>query len=161
MEERPCRRGPAHLAVVAPLLNELVHYFLCLLVTLLLQVCDERVQVAGAVVRLHDGLVRLDDAGDTCGHRAAPCGGNPEEDGAERSAGVGPLTFQQQRQSVCKHERRSLLSQISSRRQTQVLLGFGGNLWREERETGAVQRRRTVTLGLEQQQSRATSVSGE
>lgn len=60
----------AHLVVVTSLLNELVHYFLCLLVTFLLQVSDERVQMAGAVIGLYDRLMGLDHTSDTWRHKA-------------------------------------------------------------------------------------------
>lgn len=83
MQEKQARRSRrahrAHLVVVTSLLNELVHYLLCLLVTFLLQVSDERVQVAGAVIRLHDRLMRLNDTSDTCRHGAAPSEGQARE----------------------------------------------------------------------------------
>ena len=61
-----CVLAAAHLAVVVPLLDELVHYLLSLSVTLLLQVCDEGVQMTWTVVRLYDGLVRLHHTSNAC-----------------------------------------------------------------------------------------------
>ncbi len=64
-----CNSG-AHLVVVSPLLDELVDYFLGLLVTFLLQVSDERVQMARTVIRLHYRLMGLNDTSNTCKHTA-------------------------------------------------------------------------------------------
>lgn len=71
-QKQPCSSRHTDLVVVTSLLNELVHYFVRLLVTLLLQVGDECVQVAGAIICLHYRLMRLDDPGDTCRCRATP-----------------------------------------------------------------------------------------
>ena len=49
--------------MVVSLLDELVDNLLSLAVTLLLQVNDQGVQVAWTIVRLHNGLVALHDAG--------------------------------------------------------------------------------------------------
>lgn len=56
--------NPTHLVAVISLLDELVDDLLRLAVTLLLQVDDQGVEVARAVVRLHDGLVGLHHTGD-------------------------------------------------------------------------------------------------
>lgn len=78
MPRKACRAVPcrADLVVVTPLLDEAVHYLLGLLVTFLLQVGDERVQMSGPIVRLHYRLMRLDDTSDTWTRRAAPCEGH-------------------------------------------------------------------------------------
>lgn len=61
-------RCQAHLVVVSSLLDELVDYFLGLLVTFLLQVSNERVQMAGTVIRLYYRLMGLNDTSDTYKH---------------------------------------------------------------------------------------------
>lgn len=58
----------AHFVLVSSLLDELVHYFLRLSVTFLLQVSYECVQVARTVIRLYNRLMSLDDASNTCKH---------------------------------------------------------------------------------------------
>lgn len=61
-------RSHTHLVVVPSLLDEPVHDLLGLLVTFQLQVSDQSEQVTGAIVRLHDRLVRLHDPSDACKH---------------------------------------------------------------------------------------------
>lgn len=78
-EKQPCRPHHAHLVVVTSLLNELVHYFLCLLVTFLLQVSDECVQMARPVIRLYDRLMGLNDTSNTWRHKATRCDGQSAE----------------------------------------------------------------------------------
>jgi len=58
----------AHLVVVSSLLDELVDYFLGLLVTLLLQVSDKCVEMPRAIIRLYYGLVSLNYTSNTCQH---------------------------------------------------------------------------------------------
>lgn len=78
-EKQPCRPHHAHLVLVTSLLNELIHYFLCLLVTFLLQVSDECVQMAGPVIRLYDRLMGLNDTSNTWRHKATPSEGRSTE----------------------------------------------------------------------------------
>lgn len=120
-----------HLVVVSSLLDEFVDYFLGLLVTLLLQVSDERVQMARTIICLYNHQMSLDDKSNTCKHtRTCQLSRLQANKGkclqAEYQAFY--LTFQQQRQSVCKHQRSSLLTQVSSCSKDQVLLSFGGKL---------------------------------
>lgn len=61
-------RCHTHLVVVSSLLDELVDYFLGLLVTLLLQVSDECVQMARTVIRLYNHQMSLNDKSNTCKH---------------------------------------------------------------------------------------------
>lgn len=112
--------------MVSSLLDKLVDDLLSLTVTLLLQVTDERVQVAWTVVRLHDRLVSLDDTSDPCKH-IPTCRRSPGW--CEGKCRCFLLTFQQQSQRVCEYQQSSFLTQIASRRQQQILLGFGGELW--------------------------------
>lgn len=69
----------AHLVVVSSLLDELVDYFLCLLVTFLLQVSDECVQVAWTVICLYNKLVSLNDTSNACKCTAAHLKATPKE----------------------------------------------------------------------------------
>lgn len=56
----------ADLVVVSSLLDELVDYLLSLLITFLLQVSDECVQVARTVVRLYNRLMSLNNTSNAC-----------------------------------------------------------------------------------------------
>lgn len=119
-----------HLVVVSSLLDKLVDYFLSLTVTLLLQVTDERVQVAWTVVRLYDGLMSLNNTSYPCKHKPTCCWSLATCEGKSRNGFL--LTFQQQSQCVCKYQQSSFLAQIASRCQQQVLLSFGGKLCEQE-----------------------------
>lgn len=57
--------------MVSSLLDEPVDYFLGLAITFLLQVSDERVQMAWTVVRLYYWLMGLHNASDTCERKPA------------------------------------------------------------------------------------------
>lgn len=59
-------RCHAHLVVVSSLLDELVNYFLGLLVTFLLQVSDKCVEMAWTIIRFYYGLMSLNYTSDTC-----------------------------------------------------------------------------------------------
>lgn len=61
----------AHLVLVPSLFDELVNYFLCLLVTFLLQVSDECVQMAWTVICLYNRLMSLNNPSYTCKHATA------------------------------------------------------------------------------------------
>lgn len=57
--------------MVSSLLDELINYFLCLLVAFLLQLSDECVQMSWTVICLYNRLMSLNDASDACKHTAA------------------------------------------------------------------------------------------
>lgn len=116
----------AHLVVVSSLLDELVDYFLGLLVTFLLQVSDECVQMAWTVIRLYYRLMSLNYTGNTCKHTSSHKSIAHKHTHTEYQGCF--LTFQEQRQSVCKYQQCSFLAQVSSCSQEQVLLSFGGKL---------------------------------
>lgn len=69
----------AHLVVVSSLLDELVDYFLCLLVTFLLQVSDECVQMAWTVICLYNRLMSLNNPSYTCKHATACLKATPKD----------------------------------------------------------------------------------